>query len=253
MGNNMFVSGKYRMARGLVVGLGLLLALEASVAQASQLEFAAVVKSHQTAVLSSQMDGLITAVAVNVGDTFSKGDILLSIDCTLQQAALSKARAEVEYARNEYKSTKSLEKLNSSTKVQVARSAAQFAKAKAELDAADYRVSNCVVYAPFDGTVIQSWARTHESVNAKSELLEIVNNSNLIAEFLAPSNAIGSLKAGRTFQLMVGETGQGYAATIDKVVPYVDSVSQTVKVISRLESNNTDLWAGMSGLVVLEE
>ncbi len=219
----------------------------------SPLELAAVVKSHQTAVLSSQMDGLITEVHARIGDSFTKGDVLLSIECTLQQAALSKAKAEVEYTRNEYKSTRSLEKLNSTTKVQVARSAAEFAKAKAELDAADFRVSQCLVYAPFDGTVVQSWAKTFESVNAKSKLLEIVNNDNLTAEFLAPSNAINALTAGRSFKFLVGETGKRYTATIDKVIPYVDSVSQTVKVISRLESDSIGLWAGMSGLVILDE
>ncbi len=218
----------------------------------SPLELAAVVKSEQTAILSSQMDGLITAVNARAGDTFSEGDVLLSIDCTLQQAGAAKSRAQVEFARNEYKSIKSLEKLNSTTKVQVARSAAEFAKARAELDAAEYRVSLCVVHAPFDGTVVQSWAKTHESVNAKSKLLEIVNNDTLTAEFLAPSNAIAYLQTGRSFNLQVGETGKGYVATIEKVVPFVDSVSQTVKVIGRLDSDKSDLWAGMSGLVILE-
>jgi len=224
-----------------------------SICISSPLELAAVVKSQQTAVLSSQMDGLITQVNARTGDTFLKGDVLLSIDCTLQQAALSKAKAQVEYARNEYKSTNALEKLNSTTKVQVARSAAEFAKAKAELDAAGHRIKQCLIYAPFDGTVIKSWAKNHETVSAKTQLLEIVNNDNLIAEFLAPSNSVKSLLNGRSFRFLVGETGQNYTATIDKVVPYVDSVSQTVKVIGRLNSNDSSLWAGMSGLVILEE
>ena len=224
----------------------------------ASLELAAVVKSRQTAVLSSQMDGLITGVSVLAGDTFRKGDVLMSIDCTLQNAALSKAKAQVEYTRNEYKSTRTLEELNSTTRVQVARSAAEFAKAKAELDAADHRVTHCFVYAPFDGTVIQSWVKNHETVNARTDLMEIVNNNNLVAEFLAPSNAINSLQTGRSFRFQVGETGRDYTATIDKVVPFVDSVSQTVKVISNLDSGQPGsgepgLWAGMSGLVILEE
>lgn len=240
---------KIRIRSAVAVAL---LALITVPVQSSPLEFAAVVKSNQTAVLSSQMDGLVAQVNTKAGDNFQKGDVLLSIDCTLQSAAAAKARAQVEYARNEFKSTKSLEKLNSTTKVEVARSAAEFAKAKAELDAADYRVSQCVVYAPFDGTVVQSWTKTHESVNAKSKLLEIVNNENLVAEFLAPSNTINALKAGRSFRFQVGETGKDYIATIDKVVPYVDSVSQTVKVISKLESADASLWAGMSGLAILK-
>lgn len=222
-------------------------------AQSTVLELAAVVKSHQSAVLSSQMDGMITSVNARIGDTFAQGEVLLSIDCTLQETTLAKAKAQVEYARNEYKSTRSLEELNSATKAEVARSAAEFAKAKADLDAADFRVSQCVVHAPFDGTVIQSWANTYESVNAKTRLIEIVNNDNLVAEFLAPSNTINSLVTGRSFVFQVGETGKRYTATIDKVVPFVDSVSQTVKVVSRLDSKESDLWAGMSGLVILDE
>lgn len=244
---------KLTMTRIKVLFLAYVVALFASSTSiASTLELAAVVKSEQTAILSSQMDGLITAVNAQAGDTFNEGDVLLSIDCTLHQAGAAKSRAQVEFARNEYKSTKSLEQLNSTTKVQVARSAAEFAKAKAELDAAEHRVSLCQVHAPFDGTVVQSWANTYETVNAKSKLLEIVNNDALTAEFLAPSNAISYLQAGRSFNFQVSETGKGYVATIDKVVPFVDSVSQTVKVIGKLDSDNSDLWAGMSGLVILE-
>jgi len=243
----------FNRLRQCALGLGVFTTLSLPVISiGAPLELAAVVKSRQTAVLSSQMDGLITQVNAYTGDTFLKGDVLLSIDCTLQQAALSKAKAQVEYTRNEYKSTNALEKLNSTTKVQVARSAAEFAKAKAELDAAGHRVTQCQVYAPFDGTVIQSWAKAHETVNAKTQLLEIVNNDNLIAEFLAPSDSIKSLMNGRSFGFLVGETGQRYTATIDKVIPYVDSVSQTVKVIGHLKSNDS-LWAGMSGLVVLDD
>ena len=51
----------------------------------------------------------------------------------------------------------------------------------------------------------------------------------------------------------MGETGKDYTATIDKVVPFVDSVSQTVKVISRLQTEDKNLWAGMGGLVTLED
>ncbi len=213
--------------------------------------YAAVVKAGKTALLSSQIDGLVTDVHVKPGDSFFEGDVLLNMDCALPEAALNRAKAELELARNEYKSTKALNALNSTTKVQVARNAAQFAIANADLEAAQIQVDRCVLKAPFDGTVVQSWVNPHESIHQKNELLKIVSNTDLSVEFLAPSNQLGELYEGQLIRLNILETDTDYKLSIDKVIPVVDSVSQTVKVISRIENNDDRLWSGMSGRVSL--
>ena len=213
--------------------------------------YTAVVKAGKTALLSSQIDGQVAAVYAKPGDSFSAGDILLSIDCTLQVTALNRAKAELDFARNEYKSTKALNELNSTTKVQVARSAAEFAIASADVDAAQYQINQCLLTAPFDGTVIESWINPHESIQQKKELLKIVSNTDLSVEFLAPSDQLAELYEGRNIRLSILETNADYDIRIDKVIPVVDSVSQTVKVISRIEAVDDRLWSGMSGRVSL--
>lgn len=213
--------------------------------------YAAVVKAGKTALLSSQIDALVTDVHVKPGDSFSEGDVLLNMDCALPRAALNRAKAELEFARNEYKSTKALNSLNSTTKVQVARTAAQFAIANADLEVAQYQVERCVLTAPFDGTVVQSWVNPHESIQNKKQLLEITSNTDLSVEFLAPSNQLEELIEGRLIRLSILETNAEYDLLIDKVIPVVDAVNQTVKVISRIDVNDDKLWSGMSGRVSL--
>ncbi len=214
-------------------------------------EYAAVIKSGKTAILSSQLDGLVNEVHVEIGDSFAEGDKLLEMDCSLPNATLSKARADVEFARNEYKSIKALNKLNSSTKVEVARMAAQFAIADADMKAAQYRVDRCVLTAPYDGVIVQSHINPHESVQVQEELFEIVSNTDLTVEFLAPSRSLADFYEGRSIQLNILETQKTYDLTVHKVIPVVDSVSQTVKVVSRIEIHDEQLWAGMSGRVSL--
>ena len=233
-----------------VVVIGALIAC-GSLYAANDIAYAAVVKAGKTALLSSQLEGLVTEVHVKPGDSFHEGDTLLSMDCSLPEAALSKAKAELEFARNEYKSTKALKELNSTTTVQVARSAAQFAMADADVQTAQYQVDRCVLTAPFDGTVIQSWINPHESVQLKKELLKIVSNTELSVEFLAPSNQLAELREGRLIRLSIMETGADYELSIDKVIPVVDSVSQTVKVVSHIAGDDGQLWSGMSGRVSL--
>lgn len=211
--------------------------------------FPAVVKADKMAVLSSQMDGVVIDVQVVPGDTFLQGDPLLTMDCTLPQATLDKARAQVEYTRNEYKSIKALNALNSATKVQLARSAAEFAIAKADTRMAQYQVDQCVLSAPFDGTVVQSWVMPHESIQLKKELIQIASNTALSVEFLAPSSHLTQLTIGRPISLRIVETGLDYELTIDKVIPVVDSVSQTIRVVSRITNEKSLLWPGMSGWV----
>ncbi len=212
----------------------------------------AVVKSMERATLSSQIEGMVTSVNFLPGERFSKGDVLLSIDCTLPYAELNKATAQVEFARNEFKSLDALHKLNSATIAEVAKSASEFAIAKADRQIAEYQVSQCDLRAPFDATVVDSFVKPYESIQAKRELLDIVGTDNLVVEFLASSDMLMELEPGRSVTVMISETGENYSLIIDKVVPLVDSISQTVKVISHIKSENTGLWSGMSGWVTLD-
>jgi len=213
---------------------------------------AAVIKSQEIAVLSSQIDGVVSSVEVRPGDSFNVGDVLLTLDCTLQTASVNKASAELEFNRNEYKSFKALEKLNSSTKMELARSGAEFAKAKAELEVATYQAEQCQIKAPFDGVVVQTWVEPFENIQAKTQLLRIVNNNVLSVEFLVPSDQLASLSKGMPFSLNVMETGDEYQLQIDRIIPIVDSVNRTVKVMAELDANDVELWAGMSGWAVIE-
>jgi len=210
-------------------------------------EYSAVVTAPDSAVLSSQMEGLIQQVSFKEGESFKEGDTLIDLDCTLQNAQLEKAKALHTYARKDYISNKKLAKLNSASELQVAASESAARQASADIDAAMHRTKLCTLKAPFDGVLVKRHVNAHEVVQAKTELLEIVNNSSLFLEFLVPSNAVSSLSSGLAFLVAIGETGKSYEATVDRVVPIIDPVSQTVKVISTLKTEDNDLWSGMSG------
>ena len=195
-------------------------------------KLAAVIKAPNTAILSSQSEGLIKKVHVQEGDSFKKDDLLLSLDCTLQQANLDKAQAHYNYAAKDYNSIKSLAELNSASEMQIVRSKSEFNKAAAEVRTSEYHVQYCYILAPYDGSVVTRWANPHENIDAKGKLFEIVSNNGLVAEFLAPSTMLTSLKPGMAIELKVNETRQSYGATVARIVPHIDSISQTIKAVS---------------------
>ena len=217
-----------------------------------QENLSAIVKASNTAVLSAQIDGLIEKIHVQEGQEFLANDVLLTLECSVQKNTLKKSNAHLLFVSKENESVKKLVKLNSASQMQVAQSRAELSKAKSDVAAAKHQVSLCTVLAPYDGNVIQTWVNAHENVQAKSKMIEIVDNRELATEFLAPSHMLPQLQSGIEFKLNITETSKSYPAVIDRVIPRVDAISQTVKVIGRLTSTYPELWSGMSGVAVLK-
>lgn len=215
------------------------------------MRMAAVLKAQATAVLASQIDGLVNGVGFREGQSFEAGDILVSLDCTMPEAALGKAMAQRNFAANNYASMRKLASLNSASDMEVAKAQAEFSSADADLQSARYRVKQCFVLAPYDGHVVQLLVQPYETVQAKTAMLEIVNNADLITEFIAPSSQLASFDQGARFTLLVSETGAEYEGRVDRVVPRVDAVNQTVKVIGTLNRAAPELWSGMSGWALI--
>jgi len=210
-------------------------------------EFAAVIRSGKSAVLSSQIEGLITEVAFAEGESFEEGDKLMSMDCTMPLAERKKARAHLRFVRQEHEANLLLSKLDSISDVALARSAVEVEKAAVESESTRYKVSQCDLMAPFSGTVVKWHVQQYENAPEKSQILEIVNNVDLRIEFLLPSKHLSRLENQPEFELYVLETDQIYSAEVLRVIPQVDSVSQTVKVIGQITENAETLWSGMSG------
>jgi len=206
-----------------------------------------VLVARHIAVLSSQMSGVIDKLTVREGDSFSKGQLLLGFDCTLQRSDLGKAQARLKSARATYNANARLKRLSGVSEVEYVDSQAKFEEAKADLTGKTHAVKLCDIVAPFNGRAVKVDVKLHESVKQGEPLLEIIDNSQLTVEFILPSIWLRWLKIGSVFSFNVNETHHSYPGRIIKIIDKVDSVSQSVKVIGKLDKNNPGLIAGMSG------
>lgn len=214
---------------------------------------AAVVKSEDAVILSSQKSGKLMKLHVKEGQSFKAGQALLSFDCAIDEAELSKAGAQYSYARKQLSSNRQLSKLNSVSELEVAMSEAELMKAKADVAIRTKEVDLCTLKAPYDGQLTQWHVRAHQTVEASAQLVSIVNNSNLIVEFILPSSMLGTVAQGSPLSVRINELGREYAAQVDRVVPQVDSVSRTIRVIARFDQPAAELWSGMSGEAKLRQ
>lgn len=199
--------------------------------------------------IAAEIGAKINRLPVPEGGSFRAGQLLASFDCTVQQAQLQKAQAELEGAEQSYKSNQRLAELNSVGQLELDLSKAAVSKARADWNSNQALLSKCSINAPFSGRVAEQKAREQQYVQPGQPLLDILDDSVLELEFLVPSRWLSWLRSGGKFQVQIDETGKSYPAKFTRIGARVDPISQSVKVAAAIDGHYPELIAGMSGRV----
>ena len=199
--------------------------------------------------IAAEIGAKIDRLPVPEGAGFRAGQLLLSFDCSLQQAQLQKAEAELEGANQTLKANQRLLELNSVGQLDLDLSRAAVGKARAEVVSNQAVLGKCKVYAPYAGRIAEQKVREQQFVQPGQAVIDILDDSVLELEFLVPSRWLAWLRVGGSFQVQIDETHKSYPAKFIRLGARVDPVSQSVKVVAAIDGRYAELVAGMSGRV----
>ncbi len=199
--------------------------------------------------IAAEIGAKVNRLPVPEGGAFKAGQLLVSFDCSLQQAQLQKAQAELDGAEQSHKTNLRLAELNSVGQLELDLSKAAQTKARAEVGANRTMLGKCSIAAPYAGRVAEQKVREQQYAQPGQALLDILDDSVLELEFLVPSAWLGWLRVGSTFQVDIDETRKSYPAKFIRIGARVDPVSQSVKVAAAIDGRFPELIAGMSGRV----
>lgn len=201
--------------------------------------------------LASEIGAKINRLPVAEGGAFKQGQVLVSFDCSLQQAQLSKARAGLSAADKTWTANKRLSELNSIGRVELDVSESEVMKNRAEVSLMSTMLGKCSIAAPFSGRVAEQKLREQQFAQPGQAILDIIDDSVLEVEFLAPSRWLAWVKPDYPLQIKIDETGKSYPARIKRIGARVDPVSQSIKLVAAIDGHFPDLMAGMSGRIDL--
>jgi membrane fusion protein, multidrug efflux system len=199
--------------------------------------------------LAAEINAKVQSLPFKEGQGFEAGAALVVFDCVVQKAQLARVRAELEIAKRNADTNERLLKLGNISRVQTQNSLSEFARAQAQVDELTAIVSKCEIVAPYGGKIAEQRARVEQFVQVGQPVLEILDDSGLELEFIAPSMWAPWLKPGRVFTIAIDETGKTYPALVTRVAARIDSVSQTFKVVAQIDGEFADLTPGMSGTI----
>jgi len=199
-------------------------------------------------IISSELSARIKDMDLHKGDEFKFGDALVAFDCAVETAQRQRAQAKLEMDKKTVAVNERLAELHSISILEVERSLAEVKISQADLAIMNAVLDKCIILAPFSGKVVNLYARQYQYVQAGSQLLEIIDVSDLEVEVIVPSRWLVWLKLGEPFTIVIDETGKEYSAVIARLGATIDPVSQTLEIMGKIESNSDRLLSGMSGI-----
>jgi RND family efflux transporter MFP subunit len=203
----------------------------------------------QTARLASKVQGYVTEIKFEAGDSVKKGDLLVKLDSrelserkAQAEAALAGASAALTRARSDFNRLKGLyEKQAISTKqLDDARAAFDVARAaeiqaKAALQEAETTFSYSRIVAPFDGIVGERPVNLGDMVTPGRFLLSVYSPIATDLQARVAEQYAGFLKEGTEVTVEIPSLNLTQKSRIREVVPQRDERSRTILVKAALE------------------
>jgi RND family efflux transporter MFP subunit len=221
-------------------------ASENSGAEINTPEYVVLIPSDKV-TFSSETAASIASISVKEGSHFKSGQILVELDCRIQEADLQKALAQQQLAQAALKSAKKLKSYGAISEYEMIKAETESRANKADVARLSAIVDKCTIVAPFNGAVSELMVDTHDTVKPGDPLIKIVNTDNLNFEIQVPSSWLQWLHLDSSVLVHVNEINKAIPAKITKINPEIDSISQTIKITGTITPPNPTLLPGMSG------
>lgn len=203
-------------------------------------------RSNESVMLRPEVAGRIASINFRDGQTVKKGQVLVALDATLNEAEVAQARAELELARNNLKRTEDLARKSFVSDSAQDQAAANVEVLAAKLKLAEARLAKMRVTAPFDGVVGIRSVSVGDYVKDGADLVNIEDIAQLKVDFRLPERYFMQLRAGQAVEVAADALpGSRYRGTIDAINPRIDANGRSLEVRARLANTDGRLRPGM--------
>jgi membrane fusion protein (multidrug efflux system) len=200
----------------------------------------------QGAVISTELGGIVSQVAFENGGEARKGDVLIKLDTSSEQAQLRTAEADLELARANLQRTRGLAagKVVSKSELDAAESA--FGQKQGTVDNMRSMIAKKEVHAPFDGQLGIRQVNVGQSIDARQPVVALTALDPVYVDFALPQQELSKLSSGLEVRVksdaMPGREFKGKLTAINSMV---DTITRNVSLQAMLDNPDHVLRPGM--------
>jgi HlyD family secretion protein len=227
--------------------------------------------ARKQSVVSSRIQGRISELLVDEGSVVKKGDVLARLDNADYVAAITKAKADIDYAKADLAEAQRQERLQAglfrekvtsqdaldAAKAKVALAQAAIEQDKANLQLQQANLDFTTIRAPFAGIVVKKMTEAGESVapippgvnisTSSGAIVAIADMNSLEAEVDVNESNVAQLQSGQPAEIQVQAIpDHTYQGILRQVIPTADRTKATVTVKVSIRDKDKYLKPEMS-------
>jgi membrane fusion protein, multidrug efflux system len=203
-------------------------------------------RSRQGVMLRPEVSGRIAQLGFADGQAVRRGQVLVQLDDTLQQAQLQQAQAQASIARTNLQRSRELLAQQFISQSAVDQNAAALQVADAQVALAQAQLARMRINAPFDGRAGIRSVNVGDYVKDGADLVNIEDSRSMLVDLRLPERYSARLKPGQPVQLDVDALpGKPFAARIDALDSLVDANGRSLLVRARVDNPGGELRPGM--------
>ncbi|MBR9870232.1 MAG: efflux RND transporter periplasmic adaptor subunit [Gammaproteobacteria bacterium] len=206
--------------------------------------------------LTTETSGRVVELNLKPGQPVQQGDVLLRLDDRQARADLAVLKARLSDARRQYDRTRSLRANNSVSEAQVDQLQTAVAVAVAELEAAQVRLENHRIEAPFAGVIGLSDISPGAFLQAGTSIATLDAGGQLELSFSVPERFVGQVRIGQPVSAVSPAfPGVHFDGQLVELATRISELSRTLAVRALIDNPDGRLRPGqfMSASLTLQE
>ncbi len=200
----------------------------------------------QGAVVSAELAGVVSEIDFENGGTAKKGDVLMKLDASAEEAQLHSAEADVELARKDLDRSRDLAARKVISKAELDAAESKFKQKAATVDQMRSMIVKKEVHAPFDGQLGIREVNVGQMINAGQRVVPLQMLDPVYVDFALPQQHLSQLEQGLEVRVRTDAlSGREFKGKLTAINSMVDMATRNVSVQATLENHDRSLRPGM--------
>src|SRR5438034_643669 len=204
------------------------------------------VSAVQGAVVSAELAGIVSEINFQNGAEAKKGEALMKLDASQEEALLRSAEAEAQLARTDLERARDLaiKKVVSSAELDSAQS--KFRRLNAVVDQMRSNIAKKSLIAPFDGQLGIRQVNVGQMINAGQQVVALTGLNSMYVDFALPEQYLSQLAKDLEVTVRADAfPNRDFKGKLTAINSMVDSSTRNISLQATLENLDHALHPGM--------
>jgi len=195
------------------------------------LELQGNVSTKDLLIIYPEYSGILTKVYVKEGQRVNKGQTLAKIDDGGLSQQLSQLQIQTDLAKTTFERQERLWNQNIGSEIQFLQAKSNYQAQQQAVNQMQIQLNKTIVKAPFSGTIDDVISEQGSVVApGQSQLMRIVNLSNMYIETNVPESYISSITKNKKVEVYFPVLGKTVNAKVRQAGHYINPANRTFKV-----------------------